>query len=299
MSTAVRETNLPGVKLLNRGKVRDIYDLGADGLLIVASDRISAFDSVLPTGIPDKGKVLTQLSLFWFDFLKGIVPNHFISEDLAKMGHGLAGHAETLAGRSMQVVKAEPLPVECVVRGYLAGSGWKDYAKSGTVCGVELPAGLKTGSKLPEPVFSPATKAASGHDENIDFAKMCDAVGEATAEKVRDVSLGVYTRASDYAAERGVIIADTKFEFGRHDGKIILIDEVLTPDSSRFWPADAWTPGKKQLSFDKQFVRDYLEACGWDKEPPAPELPDNVVEKTREKYLEAYRLLTGKEGLPA
>jgi len=299
MSTAVRETNLPGVKLLNRGKVRDIYDLGADGLLIVASDRVSAFDSVLPTGIPDKGKVLTQLSLFWFDFLEEIVPNHFISEDLAEMGHGLAEHAEVLAGRSMQVVKAEPLPVECVVRGYLAGSGWKDYAKSGTVCGVELPQGLKTGDRLPEPIFSPATKAASGHDENIDFAKMCEVVGRRTAERVRDVSRRVYTRASDYAAERGVIIADTKFEFGRHEGKVILIDEVLTPDSSRFWPAEAWTPGRKQLSFDKQFVRDYLEACGWNKEPPAPELPDNVVEKTREKYIEAYKLLTGKEGLPA
>ena len=298
MSTAVRETDLPGVELVNRGKVRDLYDLGEDGLLIVASDRLSAFDSVLPTGIPDKGKVLTQLSLFWFDFLKDVIPNHFISEDLAGIGHGLAGHAGVLAGRSMQVVKADVLPVECVVRGYLAGSGWKDYAKSGTVCGVELPAGLKTGSKLPEPIFSPATKAASGHDENIDFAKMCEVVGQEDAERVRDVSLEVYTRASDYAAERGVIIADTKFEFGRHDGKVILIDEVLTPDSSRFWPARAWTPGKKQLSFDKQFVRDYLEACGWDKEPPAPELPDNVVAKTREKYIEAYKLLTGRDALP-
>ncbi len=299
MSSAVHQTDIPGVKLVNRGKVRDLYDLGEDGLLMVASDRISAFDSVLPTGITDKGKVLTQLSLFWFDFLKEVVPNHFISEDLAGIGHGLAEHADVLAGRSMQVVKADVLPVECVVRGYLAGSGWKDYTKSGTVCGVELPAGLKSGSKLPEPIFSPATKAESGHDENIDFATMCEVVGREAAEKVRDVSLEVYTRASDYAAERGVIIADTKFEFGRHDGKIILIDEVLTPDSSRFWPARAWTPGKKQLSFDKQFVRDYLEACGWDKEPPAPALPDNVVAKTREKYVEAYKLLTGRDSLPA
>ncbi|MHC4916523.1 MAG: phosphoribosylaminoimidazolesuccinocarboxamide synthase [Planctomycetota bacterium] len=295
MREAVRETDLPGVKLANRGKVRDIYDLGADGLLIVASDRISAFDSVLPTGIPDKGRVLTQLSLFWFDFLKEITPNHLISTDLAAMGHGLADHADVLEGRSMQVVKAEPLPVECVVRGYLAGSGFKDYTASGKVCGVELPSGLKNGDRLPEPIFSPATKAESGHDENIDFARMCEVVGEETAKKVRDVSLSVYTRASDYAAKRGVIIADTKFEFGQHDGKIILIDEVLTPDSSRFWPADGWTPGKTQLSFDKQFVRDYLEACGWDKEPPAPELPENVVAKTREKYVEAYRLLTGKD----
>jgi phosphoribosylaminoimidazole-succinocarboxamide synthase len=295
MRDAVRETDLPGVKLLSRGKVRDIYDLEGDGLLIVATDRISAFDSVLPTGIPDKGRVLTQLSLFWFDFLKEITPNHLISTDLAAMGHGLAGSGDVLEGRSMQVVRAEPLPVECVVRGYLAGSGFKDYKAGGKVCGVELPQGLKNGDKLPEPIFSPATKAESGHDENIDFARMCDLVGEETAEKVRDVSLRVYSRASDYAADRGLIIADTKFEFGRHDGKVILIDEVLTPDSSRFWPADGWTPGRTQLSFDKQFVRDYLEACGWDKEPPAPELPENVVAKTREKYVEAYKLLTGKD----
>jgi phosphoribosylaminoimidazole-succinocarboxamide synthase len=295
MSEAVLETNLAGVKLLNRGKVRDLYDLEADGLLIVASDRISAFDSILATGIPDKGRVLTQLSLFWFDFLKEITPNHLISTDLAAMGHGLAEHAEELEGRSMQVVKADALPVECVVRGYLAGSGFKDYSASGKVCGVELPRGLKNGSKLPQPIFSPATKAESGHDENIDFARMCEVVGEETATQARDVSLRVYTRASEYAAERGVIIADTKFEFGLHDGKLILIDEVLTPDSSRFWPANQYTPGKTQLSFDKQFVRDYLEACGWDKEPPAPELPPNVVEKTREKYIEAYKLLTGKD----
>jgi len=295
MNEAVLETNLPGVKLLNRGKVRDIYDLEGDGLLIVASDRISAFDSVLPTGIPDKGRVLTQLSLFWFDFLKEITPNHLISTELAAMGHGLADSAGVLEGRSMQVVKADALPVECVVRGYLAGSGFKDYSSSGRVCGVELPKGLKNGSKLPEPIFSPATKAESGHDENIDFARMVELVGEETATRVRDISLQVYSRASEYAAERGVIIADTKFEFGLHDGKIILIDEVLTPDSSRFWPARQYTPGKTQLSFDKQFVRDYLEACGWDKEPPAPKLPENVVEKTREKYVEAYKLLTGKD----
>ena len=295
MSQAVLESNIPELKLINRGKVRDLYDLGEGGLLIVASDRISAFDSILPTGIPDKGKVLTQLSLFWFDFLKDIIPNHFISEDLAAMGPGLTGHAGTLAGRSMQVLKADVLPVECVVRGYLAGSGWKDYQKTGEVCGVKLSGGLKNGSKLPEPIFSPASKAESGHDENIDFERMEDVVGVDIAEKVREVSLSVYNRASEYAAQRGVIIADTKFEFGLSGGKLILIDEVLTPDSSRFWPADAWTPGKTQLSFDKQFVRDYLEACGWDKEPPAPPLPENVVAKTREKYIEAYTSLTGQK----
>jgi phosphoribosylaminoimidazole-succinocarboxamide synthase len=295
MSEAIIETNLPDLELVSRGKVRDIYDLGADGLLIVATDRISAFDSVLATGIPDKGRVLTQLSLFWFDFLAKITPNHLISTDLAAVGHGLQAQAGVLAGRSMQVVRARPLPVECVVRGYLAGSGFKDYKATGRVCGVQLPTGMRSGEKLPEPIFSPATKAESGHDENISFERMCEVVGAETAQRVRDVSLRVYSLASEYAAKRGVIIADTKFEFGEHDGKVILIDEVLTPDSSRFWPADKWTPGKTQLSFDKQFVRDYLEACGWNKEPPAPELPDNVVAKTREKYLEAHKLLTGKD----
>jgi phosphoribosylaminoimidazole-succinocarboxamide synthase len=299
MSGALLESNLPGLKLFSRGKVRDIYDLGADGLLIVATDRISAFDSILPTPIPDKGRVLTQLSLFWFDLTRKLVPNHFVTGDLAKMGHGLAGHADQLAGRSMQVVRAEILPVECVVRGYLAGSGWKEYQASGTVCGVKLPAGLKSGAKLPEPIFTPATKAASGHDENVSFEKVGAIVGQERAEALRTTSLSIYRAAADYAAGRGVIIADTKFEFGIHDGKLILCDEVLTPDSSRFWPVRGHTPGQLQFSFDKQFVRDYLEACGWNKEPPAPELPEKVVLKTREKYLEAYRLLTGQDELPS
>ena len=299
MAGAVRETNLPGIRLLNRGKVRDIYDLGADGLLIVATDRLSAFDSVLPTGIPDKGKVLTQLSLFWFDFLKEVVPNHLVTADVAAMGHGLERQAAVLRGRSMKVVRAEVVPVECVVRGYLAGSGYKDYRATGRVCGVELPKGMRDGDKLPQPIFSPSTKAASGHDQNIDFARAGELVGKDVAGQLRDYSLAVYTKAADYAAERGVIIADTKFEFGMHGGRMILVDEVLTPDSSRFWPRDGWTPGKVQLSYDKQFVRDYLEACGWNKEPPAPELPDNVVQKTREKYVEAYTKLTGRSGLPA
>ncbi len=298
MSEAILRTNLPELKLLNRGKVRDIYDLGDDGLLIVASDRISAFDSILPTGIPDKGRVLTALSLFWFDFTQKIIPNHFVSADLKRIGHGLEKHRAQLAGRSMQVARCEILPIECVVRGYLAGSGWKEYQKSGTVCGVKLPAGLRSGSKLPEPIFTPSTKATSGHDENISFEESVKVIGSERAEAVRAASLAVYKAAADYALERGVIIADTKFEFGVREGRLILADEVLTPDSSRFWPATGHTPGATQLSFDKQFVRDYLEHCGWDKEPPAPPLPEKVVAKTREKYVEAYRLITGNEKLP-
>jgi len=298
MSEAILRTNLPELKLLNRGKVRDIYDLGDDGLLIVASDRISAFDSILPTGIPDKGRVLTALSLFWFDFTRKIIPNHFVSADLKRIGHGLEKHRAELAGRSMQVARCEILPIECVVRGYLAGSGWKEYQKSGTVCGVKLPAGLRSGSKLPEPIFTPSTKATSGHDENISFEESVKVIGSERAEAVRSASLAVYKAAADYALERGVIIADTKFEFGVREGRLILADEVLTPDSSRFWPATGHTPGATQLSFDKQFVRDYLEHCGWDKEPPAPPLPEKVVAKTREKYVEAYRLITGNEKLP-
>jgi phosphoribosylaminoimidazole-succinocarboxamide synthase len=298
MGRTVLETDLPGLKRFSRGKVRDIYDLGADGLLIVATDRISAFDSVLPTAIPDKGRVLTALSLFWFEFTRKLVPNHFVSADLEAMGHGLEKFAGQLAGRSMQALRAEILPVECVVRGYLAGSGWKEYQQSGTVCGVRLPAGLQPGSKLPEPIFTPATKATSGHDENVSFEGVVRAVGGERAEELRAASLAVYRAAADYAAARGVIIADTKFEFGVRDGQLILADEVLTPDSSRFWPAAGHAPGGAQSSFDKQFVRDYLEGCGWNKEPPAPPLPDAVVAKTREKYLEAYRLLTGRKKLP-
>jgi len=298
MGRTVLETDLPGLKRFSRGKVRDIYDLGADGLLIVATDRISAFDSVLPTAIPDKGRILTALSLFWFEFTRKLVPNHFVSADLEAMGHGLEKFAGQLAGRSMQVLRAEILPVECVVRGYLAGSGWKEYQQSGTVCGVRLPAGLQPGSKLPEPIFTPATKASSGHDENVSFEGVVRAVGGERAEELRAASLAVYRAAADYAAARGVIIADTKFEFGVRDGQLILADEVLTPDSSRFWPAAGHAPGGAQSSFDKQFVRDYLEGCGWNKEPPAPPLPDAVVAKTREKYLEAYRLLTGRKKLP-
>jgi phosphoribosylaminoimidazole-succinocarboxamide synthase len=294
MSEAVYETVIPEIKLLNRGKVRDLFEL-EDALLMVASDRISAFDSVLATTIPDKGRILTQLSIFWFDLLKDLVPNHLITSDPGEMGSDLAGHVKMLAGRSMKVVKAEVFPIECVVRGYLAGSGFKDYTASGKVCGVQLPAGLLNGQKLPQPIFSPSTKAESGHDENISYEEMVKVIGKDSAEKLRDLSLSVYSTAADYAVERGVIIADTKFEFGLFQGQIILIDEVLTPDSSRFWPADQLTPGQPQASFDKQFVRDYLETCGWDKEPPAPELPAEVVAKTREKYLEAYRLLTGKD----
>jgi phosphoribosylaminoimidazole-succinocarboxamide synthase len=299
MGNSILETKLPGIELFNRGKVRDIYDLGADGLLIVATDRISAFDSILPTPIPDKGRVLTALSLFWFEFTSRIIPNHFVTADLTRIGHGLERHADRLAGRSMQVVRAEILPVECVVRGYLAGSGWKEYQASGSVCGVKLPAGLKSGAKLPEPIFTPASKAASGHDENVSFERVCDLVGRERAGQLRTASLSIYKAASDYAAGKGVIIADSKFEFGVRDGKLILCDEVLTPDSSRFWPARGHTPGQLQYSFDKQFVRDYLEACGWNKEPPAPELPEKVVRKTREKYVEAYRLLTGRDDLTA
>ena len=298
MGGTVLETNLPDLKLLNRGKVRDIYELGADGLLIVATDRISAFDSILPTGIPDKGRILTALSLFWFEFTKGLIANHFVTADLRKMGRRLGRFQGQLAGRSMQVARCQILPIECVVRGYLAGSGWKEYQASGTVCGVKLPAGLQSGSRLPEPIFTPATKAASGHDENVSFEHAAEVIGRQHAEAIRAASLAVYRAAADYALLRGVIIADTKFEFGVRDGRIILADEVLTPDSSRFWPAAGHAPGAGPSSFDKQFVRDYLESCGWNKEPPAPPLPDEVVAKTREKYLEAYRLLTGQQKLP-
>ena len=276
-----------------QGKVRDIYDLRS-ALIIVASDRLSAFDVVLPDPIPHKGEVLTRISLFWFDLLEGIVSDHLISADVHDLPQAFAEFAEAWAGRFMLVKKAEVFPVECIVRGYLAGSGWKEYREQGTVCGQVLPPGLQESDKLPEPIFTPSTKAAIGtHDENISFAQMCDIVGEAHAARLRDASLALYSAARDHAAGRGIIIADTKFEFGLVEGEITLVDEVLTPDSSRFWPVDRYEPGHGQPSFDKQFVRDWLEASGWDKQPPAPKLPEDIIAATAAKYIEAYELLTG------
>jgi phosphoribosylaminoimidazole-succinocarboxamide synthase len=287
-------TNLGAIPLLGRGKVRDLYAVG-DDLLLVATDRISAFDHVLGSGIPGKGKILTQISLFWFDLLAEIVPNHLIATEVADFPVELQPFADQLEGRSMLVKRATMFPVECVARGYLAGSGWKEYRASGTVCGIALTAGLKDGSRLPEPLFTPATKSQDGaHDENIPYATMENMVGPADAAELRRLTLALYTRAAAHAEERGLILADTKFEFGRASGRIILGDEVLTPDSSRFWEAAAWQPGGAQASFDKQFVRDYLEEIGWNKQAPAPALPDQVVARTQEKYLEAFRLLTGR-----
>jgi len=290
--TVLRETNFRGLTPSARGKVRDIYDLG-DQLLIVATDRLSAFDVVMPTPIPDKGKVLTQISLFWFDLLKDVIANHVLSADNFPAPYDT--YRNQLAGRSMLVRKTKPLSIECVVRGYLSGSGWKEYARTGQVCGITLPPGLRESDKLPEPIFTPATKAATGHDENISFDHAASLVGRPLAEKARAVSLEIYKRAAAYAAPRGVILADTKFEFGRLDGELIWIDEALTPDSSRFWPASQYAPGGPQPSFDKQFVRDYLERIQWPKTPPGPELPPDVVAATRAKYREAYRLLVGRE----
>ncbi len=289
----LRETHLPGIKLFSRGKVRDVYEVSHDLLLIIATDRLSAFDVVMAEGIPDKGRVLTQLSCFWFEFLRGVVPTHFVTADLAKYPAELHPFADQLAGRSMLVEKAQPLPIESVVRGYLAGSGWKDYLATGTTSGVKLPPGLTQAAKLDEPIFTPATKAQSGHDENITWEDTIARVGKEAAEQIRDYSLAVYEKASDYAGQRGIIIADTKFEWGLRGDKIILIDEVLTPDASRFWPREGYAPGKSQPSFDKQFARDYLESLHWNKQPPPPPLPPEVVEKTSEKYRDAYRLLTG------
>lgn len=277
------ETNLAGYKLRARGKVRDIYEDG-DRLLIVATDRISAFDYILATGIPDKGRVLTQMTLFWLDFLKDVAPNHLLSTD-APPG---------LEGRSMWVKKAEMFDVECVARGYLSGSGWKDYVRTGALCGIPLPTGLRESDALPEPIFTPATKAQSGHDENIPFETVAAMIGEQTAASLRKLTLAIYKKAADYARSRGIIIADTKFEFGVVNGQIILADEVLTPDSSRFWPAETYSPGGPQPSYDKQFVRDYLESIHWNKQPPAPALPEDVARRTSEKYKDAYRTLTGK-----
>jgi phosphoribosylaminoimidazole-succinocarboxamide synthase len=280
------ETNLPGYTLRGRGKVRDIYE-DQDRLLIVATDRISAFDYILATGIPDKGRVLTQMTLFWLDFLRDVVPNHLLSTDVS----GLPPEFE---GRSMWVKKAQMFDVECVARGYLSGSGWKDYVRTGALCGIPLPAGLRESDALPEPIFTPATKAQSGHDENIPFETVVNMIGAETASRLRDLTLRIYNKAAEYARSRGIIIADTKFEFGVVDGEIILADEVLTPDSSRFWPAETYSPGGPQPSFDKQFVRDYLESIRWNKAPPAPALPEDVARRTSEKYKEAYRTLSGK-----
>jgi len=289
----LRETSLPGAKVFSRGKVRDVFEVSDDQLLIVATDRLSAFDVVMAEGIPDKGRVLTRLSCFWFNFLRESVPTHFLTADIEEYPPELRKHADQLAGRSMLVRRTKPFPIECVVRGYLAGSGWKDYRASGAVCGIQLPAGLQESVKLDRPVFTPSTKATMGHDENISWEEVVETVGSDAAEQLRDQSLAVYFKARDYAEARGIIIADTKFEWGLWKDRVILIDEVLTPDSSRFWPRDGYEPGKSQPSFDKQFVRDYLEAIQWNKQPPPPALPSDVVEKTSEKYREAYRRLTG------
>jgi phosphoribosylaminoimidazole-succinocarboxamide synthase len=296
-SSVVLETNLSGLTLARRGKVRDVYDLG-NHLLIVATDRISAFDYVLGSGIPDKGKVLTQLSAFWFDHLGELTPHHAEAMDVDSFPAVTRPHREVLRGRSMLVKKTSPLPVECVARGYLSGSGWKDYTKTGAICGISLPRGLKESDRLPEPIFTPATKAESGHDENISEATAGEIVGRDRIHRLRELTLNLYQRGVEHAETCGIIIADTKFEFGLVGDQRILIDEVLTPDSSRFWPQDGYGPGRAQPSFDKQFVRDYLERIGWNKQPPVPSLPDDVVARTREKYLEAYRRLTGRELRP-
>ncbi|HEX7363053.1 MAG TPA: phosphoribosylaminoimidazolesuccinocarboxamide synthase [Bryobacteraceae bacterium] len=288
----VLETKLR-LPLRARGKVRDIYDLG-DTLLFVATDRISAFDCILGSGIPCKGRVLTQMSLFWFDFLKDLVPSHFLTADTAAYPRKAARHHKHLDGRSMLVKKADMFPVECVARGYLAGSGWKEYRDSGKICGISLPPGLQESERLPEPIFTPATKAAAGHDMNVPFRQVADLLGLELAGQLRDLTMEIYRRGAAYALERGIILADTKFEFGMIDGHVVLADEALTPDSSRYWPADSYRPGGPQLSFDKQYVRDYLETLSWDKRPPAPSLPDDVVAKTSEKYREAYTRITGR-----
>jgi len=293
-SRPVVETRIPPLTFWRRGKVRDVYDLG-DRLLIVATDRISAFDVVLPTGIPAKGIVLTQLSLFWFRLLADVLPNHVVTANVAEYGPELAPFRDQLEGRSMIVIKTEPLPVECVVRGYIAGSGWKDYRATGAVCGISLPPGLQESQRLEPALFTPSTKAETGHDENISFARVEQTLGRERAAEVRDVSLEIYRRAHAHAEERGIILADTKFEFGVRDGRLIWIDEALTPDSSRFWPRDGYAPGRGQPSFDKQYVRDYLETLAWDKRPPGPALPAAVAQRTRDKYLEAYARITGAD----
>jgi len=295
LDSVLLHTDFPELELHASGKVRDVYRLDSDHLLFVATDRISAFDCVLATGIPHKGRVLTQISLFWFDFLGDLVPNHLITADVEQYPKPLLKYASQLRGRSMLVKRADMFPVECVVRGYVSGSAWKEYKATGSVCGIKLPAGLRESDQLPEPIFTPATKATSGHDENISFEKMVELVGSELSRKLRDTSAAIYQRASDCARDKGIILADTKFEFGQTPAGITLADEVLTPDSSRFWPADKYQPGRAQESFDKQYVRDYLEELRWDKKPPAPALPPEVARRTSEKYLEAYRQLTGRE----
>ncbi len=293
-SRAITRTDIPGIPIFRRGKVRDVYDLG-ENLLLVATDRISAFDVIMPNGIPDKGKILTQMSLFWFDLTRDIVPNHLVARHVDEFPPQLHEHAELLEGRSILVKKTNPFPVECVARGYIAGGGWKDYQEKGSICGIDLPPGLQMAQRLPRTLFTPATKADSGHDENIPFEEAAKIVGEKTLATLRDLTLSLYEKARTHAHDHGIIISDTKFEFGSLDGEIILIDEILTPDSSRFWPASAYKVGTSPQSFDKQYLRDYLETLDWDKTPPAPELPEEVVRNTRAKYLEAYELLTGKK----
>lgn len=295
LDSVLLHTEFPNLQLHASGKVRDVYRLDPDRLLFVATDRISAFDYILATGIPHKGHVLTQISLFWFNFLKDVVPNHLITADVSQYPAELHPYADHLRGRSMIVMNANMFPVECVVRGFISGSAWKEYKASGKVCGIELPQGLRESDQLPEPIFTPATKATTGHDENISFDQMVHLVGASLSEELRHLTLQVYKKAADYARQRGIIIADTKFEFGRTPKGVTLADEVLTPDSSRFWPADRYQPGKAQDSFDKQYVRDYLEEIRWNKQPPAPSLPTEVARKTSEKYLEAYQQLTGRK----
>jgi len=291
-------TDFKDLKLFRRGKVRDVYDLG-DKLLIISTDRISCFDVVLPCGIPYKGRVLTELSLFWFELIKDIIPHHLITADINEYLPALKKYKESLLGRSMLVKKAKPLPIECVVRGYLSGSAWQEYQQAQSICGINLPVGLLESDKLPEVIFTPATKEDVGHDLNVEQKYIEKVAGKEIANKLRKISIDIYKKASEFALARGIIIADTKFEFGLSNNEIIIIDEVLTPDSSRFWPKDGYRPGKSQPSFDKQFVRDYLISLNWDKNPPAPQLPEEIIQKTSEKYLEAYRKLTGKELLKA
>lgn len=294
LDPVILQTDFSDLQLLTSGKVRDVYQLDRDRLLFVATDRISAFDYVLATGIPNKGRVLTQISLFWFDFLSDIVPNHLVTADVDGYPQALRKYDDQLRGRSMIVQRAQMFPVECVVRGYISGSAWKEYKASGKVCGIELPAGLRESEAFPEPIFTPATKATTGHDENISFSRMCEILGTETASHLRDLTLRIYKKAAGYARQRGIIIADTKFEFGRTAHGITLADEVLTPDSSRFWPADKYEAGRSQESYDKQYVRDYLEQIHWNKQPPAPALPAEVAARTSEKYLDAYFRITGR-----
>jgi phosphoribosylaminoimidazole-succinocarboxamide synthase len=294
LSQVILETHLPGIQLHARGKVRDVYAIDAETLLFVATDRISAFDYILASGIPDKGRVLTQLSLFWFDFLADLTPNHLLTADIREYPIALRAYEDQLEGRSMLVHRAKMIDVECVARGYLCGSGWKDYLAAQSICGIALPSGLKDGGKLPTPIFTPASKAHTGHDENISFEEVVSRIGAPLAEELKSKTLAIYEKAAEYAATKGILLADTKFEFGFVGDTLVLGDEVLTPDSSRFWPQDTWKPGGAQMSYDKQYVRNYLERIGWNKQPPAPALPDEVALETSNKYKEAYRVLTGK-----